>query len=166
VATIAGRRHGGKRMIEIPPAPIGMSPVQRGQNARKAYVNELSERGILLSRASRRVEFKTRSGKIVGMPWAEEKLSKPKRWFLGLPDQHFDFVILLCQSSDGKLMDFVFPSDFVSEIWDSLPLQSQDGINQRKFDVKIRKDEYELKVNGRAGYRIQRFLENVAVLTG
>jgi hypothetical protein len=151
-------------MIELPPAPRGMSHVQRGQNARKAYVNELSERGIRLSRASRRVEFMTRSGKIVGVPWAEEKLSKPNRWFLGLPDQHFDFVILLCQSSDGKLLDFVFPSDFVSEIWDSLPLQYSN--DHRKFDVKIREGECALKVNGRAAYRIQRFLENVAVLTG
>jgi hypothetical protein len=152
-------------MIEMSPAPGGMSPMQIGQRARNAYVGELSERGIRLwRRATRRVEFQIGSGKIVGMPYAEEKLSRPNRWFLGLPDRHFDLVILLCESSDGKLLDFVLPSEFVSEIWDTLPLQYSN--TQRKFEVRMRETEYELRVNGRAAHRIRCFLENVAVLIG
>ena len=84
---------------------------------------------------------------------------------MGLPDQHFDFVILLCQMDAATVFDFVFPVAFVSEIWDSLSRQYQRSECQVKFDVQRRGDDYGLTMTkGRVSEQIQRFLSHTEVL--
>jgi hypothetical protein len=142
-----------------------ISRVQKGEEARTEYANRLRERSIRLSRIDSRVKFRTDSGKIAGIPYASEKPRRPNRWFLGLPDQRFDFVILLCETDTGTLLDFVFTPNFVSEIWPSLSVQ--DSIRQVKFEVCRRSvDDYELKVKGGIAKKIRRFLGHVEILTG
>lgn len=84
---------------------------------------------------------------------------------MGLPDQHFDFVVLLCQIDPSTTLDFVFPATFVSEIWDSLSRQYQGSECQVKFDVRRRASGYELTMpKGHASEQIRRFLGQTELL--
>lgn len=141
------------------------SPTQKGNNVRMAYVNDLNSRGIQLRRSGRsKVIFETKSGKTIGMPFANEYPSrKPGRWFLGLPDQNFDFVILLCETDSGALLDFVFPTDFVSDIWGLLSRQKSHG--PVKFEVFRCRTDDELKVKDGVAKNIRRFLGGVEILS-
>jgi hypothetical protein len=130
------------------------SPIKRGERARASYIADLDKKGIRLvqvqDQSRRRVIYKTHSGKIVGLPYARELPQKgPGRWFLGLPQQHFDFVVLLCETSQGELLDFVFPPDFVGEIWDSLS-SAERGQGDVKFEaIRQPQDDKLAMKNGR-----------------
>jgi hypothetical protein len=100
--------------------------------------------------------YKTPSGKIVGMPSATELRGRPDQWFMGISDEHFDFVILLCETASGQLLDFVFPPDFIKEIW---PYLHRDSKSQVKFHVLRDGVNYELKQRDVAPKGIGRFLE-------
>jgi hypothetical protein len=140
------------------------SPIQRGEEARASYVTDLDKKGVRLvqDQGRHRVIYKTQAGKIVGIPHACELPQKgPDRWFLGLPGRHFDFVILLCETSKGELFDFVLPSEFVAEIWDSLPRDSRGAV---KFEVFRKPDDDELTMRGGRIKRIRRFLGRTEAL--
>ena len=142
----------------------GASKLQRAEIMRNNYVKKLGENGIRLKPTASRVVFKTDSGKTVGMPSATERPSPKEGWFMGLPNQRYDFIVLLCQTNNAEApLDFVFPPKFVSEIWDSLSLQYTNS--QVKFDVRQRHGEYELKVKDGINKRIQQFLGAFAILS-
>jgi len=84
---------------------------------------------------------------------------------MGLPDQHFDFVVLLCQIDPARTLDFVFPATFVSEIWHSLSRQYQGNECQVKFDVRRRPNGYELTMpKGHPSKQIRPFLGQTELL--
>lgn len=140
------------------------SKFQRAEKARKVYVDTLIQRGVLLNPTNSRVIFRTQTGKKVGLPFSTERPSNGG-WFMGLPDQHFDFVILLCQIDTSTFLDFVFPPEFVSDIWDSLSRQYQGSDCQVKFDVRRRIDAHELRMGkGRASELIQHFLSHTEII--
>src|SRR5262249_10174012 len=134
------------------------SPIERGERARASFLTDLDQKGIRLIQDQGRykVIYKTKSGKIVGIPYAQEIPQKePDRWFLGLPGQHFDIVVLLCEASNGELLDFVLPPEFVAEIWDSL---SCDKRGQVKFEVLRQLDDDKLAMKNGRLKPIRRFL--------
>ena len=96
------------------------------------------------------------------MPYATELADLPDRWWLGLPDEHFDFIVLLCQTDSGERLDFVFPSDFVSEVWGSL---SRDSKRHVKLNVFRSGVDYELRLKDGAGKKIRRFLRGGGILS-
>jgi hypothetical protein len=145
------------------------SRVQRADEVRMEYVSRLSERGTRLSRPCRsRVVFRTEQGKIVGIPGAAETPRPPEGgWWLGLPNQRFDFIILLCQTGTGTPLDFVLPPAFVSEVWASLYWEYQSSGWRVQFDVRRHGvDEFELKRKGGTAKTIRRFLGQVEILAG
>ena len=142
------------------------SKLQRAEKARKEYVNTLREKDIILRPTASRVIFETVTGKIVGMPYATRRLSN-KGWFMGLPNEYFDFIILLCQA-DAAPLDFVLPRSFFLPIWENdLYWQYQSSGWQVKFDVKQREDQYALKLKGRGIFseNLQRFLGQTEALS-
>jgi len=65
--------------------------------------------------------YQTPSGSSVGIAYASENQDKrPDKWWLGLPDQRYDVVVLLCEKADGTLLDFVLPRSFLGPAWPSL----------------------------------------------
>jgi hypothetical protein len=144
-----------------------ISKFQSAKKTRTEYVNRLSESGIRLSRTSSQVIYMTEQRKIVGIPCAVETQRPPQGgWWLGLPNRHFDFVILLCQRDTEMPLDFVLPVTFFSMIWDSLYWEYLSSGWQVQFDVRRREDEFELKLKGkrRGIAKIQGFLGHVEIL--
>jgi hypothetical protein len=131
------------------------SPRQKAIGVRIGYVTTLGNaQGIQLHRRTE-VIYQTRSGKNVGMPFATELPDTPDRWWLGLPDEHFDAIVLLCETGAGQLLDFVLPSEFVSEIWDSLSRDSRDNV---KFSVFKVGPDYELRLKGSLVKQLRQFM--------
>lgn len=141
---------------------------QRAEKARAEYVNLLSDKGIRLIHTNSRVIFRTETGKVVGIPYSTARPCN-KGWFMGLPNEYFDFIILLCQGIANAPLDFVLPRSFFSPLWnDDLYWQYQSGGWQVKFDVRQRDDEFDLKLKGRkrTPEKIEGFLGRVEVLAG
>jgi hypothetical protein len=110
----------------------------RGNACRDEYLRGLLSRGINLSRVKGKRIFQDSSGRRVGIAYASEDGNK---WWMGLPDEHYDVVILLCQTSSGETLDFVLPPTFVHRVWGGFSL-SQNG--QREWHVVRSGPNYEL----------------------
>lgn len=142
--------------------PGKLSPRARAKQGRSAFLGKLRSQGIQLRQLDELV-FQTTSGKKVGMPYATELEDLPDRWFLGLPDERFDIVVLLCQDGSG-LHEFVFPSGFVSQIWHSLS-RGKHGVKRGvKFNILRNGPNFELRLIGGVLKQINQFLGKVDVL--
>jgi hypothetical protein len=138
----------------------GPSPRQKANQIRTAYVNELSQKlGYNLRRRSE-IIYETQSGKVIGMPYARELGKLPDRWWLGVPDERFDFLVLLCETSTGDLLDFVLPPDFVKQVWNSLSRDSNGYVKVNVFKTGL---DYELRPEG-VPRKIRRFLKRIEML--
>lgn len=88
---------------------------------------------------------------------------------MGLPNEYFDFIILLCQRDADTPLDFVLPRSFFLALWkDDLYWQHLSSGWQVKFDVRRHDNEYELKLKGkrRIPEKIKGFVGNIEILTG
>ena len=101
---------------------------EEGAAARRTFVEAGSTRGYRLT-ARGKTAFETARGRRVAIPFANEQ--RPDRWFLGISDEKYDVVVLLCQDSDGKLYDFVLPWGVLEKLWSRF---SRSG-GQVKFNV-------------------------------
>jgi hypothetical protein len=138
------------------------SPRQKANQVRTKYVIDLSKNlDIQLQRRSE-VIYQTQSGKTVAIPYATELTNLPDRWWLGLPDEHFHFIVLLCETRSDELLDFVLPSHFVSEIWNSL---SRDSKLHVKLNVFRAGADFDLRLKDGVTKKIRRFLGGGEVLT-
>ena len=120
------------------PAASPLSPKERGKACRNEYLRRLLSKGINLSGLKGRRIFQTSSGKRVGIAYASER---PDGWWMGLPDDHYNVVVLLCKTSSGETLDFVLPPNFVNRVWGGFSL-SETG--QREWHVKQSGPNYEL----------------------
>jgi hypothetical protein len=116
-----------------------LSRKERGKASRDEYLRKLLAKGINLIRLKGRT-FKTLSGKRVGIAYASEVLAN--KWWMGLPDEQFDIVILLCQTSSGETLDFVLPPNFVTRVWSRLTFSKAQ--RQREWHVVRSGPNYEL----------------------
>ena len=116
----------------------------RGKVARDEYLRRLLSKGIHLSRLKGRT-FQTSSGKRVGIAYASE--INPNKWWMGLPDEQYDILIFLCETSLGETLDFVLPPDFVTRVWHRLTLSNE----QREWHVVKSGPNYELDPKRKLG---------------
>jgi hypothetical protein len=94
-----------------------LSKKARGEMARRAWIQGCK---LPLRHVKNRL-YQTPSGSSVGIASATENEDKrPDRWWLGLPDQPYDVVVLLCEKSDGAVLDFVLPRSFLAPVWSGL----------------------------------------------
>lgn len=100
-----------------------VSARERGNRVRSHYVEGvLPGQGIQLKQVATK-KYRTSDGLLVGITYARELAVRPSSWFLGLSEEHFDYVILLCESSETAGADIaalVLPPDFVKQIWKDL----------------------------------------------
>jgi hypothetical protein len=112
----------------------GVSARERGNRVRSHYVEGiLPSQGIQLTQVATK-KYRTSDGLLVGITYAKELEIRPSSWFLGLSDERFDYVILLCESSEAtgsEIAALVLPPEFVKQIWKDLS-RSQ---GQVKFHV-------------------------------
>lgn len=116
---------------------------QRGREKREKWViNAERNTGVRLRRLGE-VTYETASGKMLGIPYASEAPERTYPWWLGLPDEQPYYVVLLCETTDGELFDFVLDHRCVSQIWGSL---SRDDNHHVKFHVRRSGPNWELKL--------------------
>jgi hypothetical protein len=116
---------------------------QRGREKRDNWVGEAKRRYSVDLRQLGEVTYETASGKRVGIPYASEAPQRTYPWWLGLPDEQPYYVVLLCETTDGELFDFVLDHRCVSQIWRSL---SRDSNHHVKFHVRRSGPNWELKL--------------------
>lgn len=137
--------------------PIKLTGVTSRKARGRALREELARRHALIPEKG--VIYRTRSDSRVGIVTATED-PKKHTWFLGIPDTQFDSVVLRCQRTDGKVLDFVLPMTSMSGVWSRL---SRSG-GQVKFNVKRRNGTYQLQVPGGSPLDIGRFLGQYGAL--
>ncbi len=139
-----------------PPRPERMTATsdfpsrkERGKARRDEYLRGLLAKGIQLSRLKGRT-FQTSFGKRVGIAYASEDRHHPDTWWMGLPDERYDVVVLLCETSSGHILDFVLPPDFVNRVWRRLTLSKKQS-EQREWHVVRSGPNYDLEPKKRLG---------------
>ncbi len=136
-----------------------ISPQQRGNSARTAFVKRLASVNVSLTKVAAK-RYRTRSGLEVGIAYARELSAKPDFWFLGLADEHFDLVVLLCETASSQTLEFVLPPQVVKEIWSILSRSP----GQVKFHVSKSGPTYELRIPGGSMRPINEYLGNKSVI--
>jgi hypothetical protein len=94
----------------------------------------------------------------VAIPFANEQ--RPDRWFLGISDEKYDVVVLLCQEKDGDLFDFIVPRGLLEKFWRAF---SRSG-GQVKLNVSRQGKIWRLVVPGYEPQTIGSFLRNYGPL--
>ncbi len=101
-----------------------------GRQVRSEWMAALLTLGISLDAYGKR--YQTTRGQSVGVAFANECPKYNWPWFLGLPDEPTDIVVLLCKSLKGNLHDIVLPVSLLPGGWEVLS-KSKSGV---KFNVK------------------------------
>jgi len=116
----------------------GLSRKARGRLRREEYVHRLGSRGVHLRKLKNR-GYHSSSGKVVGIGYASEVL--PNKWWMGLPDEHYDILILLCETASTEILDFILPPEFVQKVWPRFTVSGK----QREWHIERHGDVYELE---------------------
>lgn len=135
---------------------LGLSNKAKGNQLREHWLRTARDGGIRLHRV-KGVVFETQNGKRVGIPSASEV--QPDKWWLGLPDEHFDFLVLLCKPQSGSVLDFVLPSDLVAKVWPRLSKHHR----YRKIHVQQFGNDYRLEP-GAGLFPIREYLGKLEIL--
>ena len=130
---------------------------EEGFIARETFLDAGVDRGYRLTRLGKTV-CETNKGHKVAIPFANEQ--RPDRWFLGISDEKYDVIVLLCQEKDGDLFDFIVPRDFLEKFWKAF---SRSG-GQVKLNVSRHGKNWHLIVPGYEPQAIGSFLRNYGPL--
>lgn len=162
---IAQSRENLLMFLEKPPESRAesedVSARERGNRVRHQYVaGVLASQGIQLERVTGK-KYRAPDHRLVGIAYAKELGIRPRFWFLGLSDEHFDWIILLCESSDetgAEIAALVFPPEFVRQIWKNLSRSK----GQVKFHVaRTGYMDFELHLPGSAPINVSQYLNAV-----
>ena len=141
---------------------VGSSRSQRkkmGQDARNRFVELGPKVGFRLIPLGGKT-YRTASGKKVGITFANELEGKPDRWWLGIKDDHYDVVVLLCNQESGKMLHFALPYEYIEKIWPSLSRSA----GEVKFNVIREGETYSLLVPPQRRESISMFLSKYGPL--
>ena len=131
-----------------------LSPKKRGQERRTAFVQRAEELGIHMLQL-KGVQYKVNNRNLIGIAYSGE--TRPNRWFLGLPPENFDTIVLLCERKNGQILNFVFSKEFYQRIKN---LMSTDDNGQLKYNISFRNGEYQFMIPERGYEKINLFLDN------
>lgn len=141
-----------------------VSARERGNRVRRHYVEGvLPPQGVQLEQIATK-KYRTPDQRLVGIAYAKELGIRPSFWFLGLSDEHFDFVILLCESSEetaAEIAALVLPPDVLKRIWKALSRSH----GQVKFHVaRTGYMNFELRLPGSSPLNVSQYLNGVQAL--
>ena len=86
----------------------------RGSAWRLEYVKLRTQSGERLHRIKETL-YQTPAGSIRGIAYASESAKRPDKWFLGLPHDQFQEVVLICESLDGSAVQIYLPKNFIDK---------------------------------------------------
>jgi hypothetical protein len=110
-----------------------------GREARTEFIAKAKERGVPLRHVTG-VLYLGPSDKKVAVAFANERAAD--RWFLGIPDQRYDFVVLLCKPTSGDVVALILAQATIKRVWSSLSRSK----GQVKFNVGKASENYWLTV--------------------
>jgi hypothetical protein len=122
---------------------VRADPRERGNLARLTFTQRLVSESVAVHRVSEK-RYRTQSGLEIGIAYASEQSTRPELWFLGLADERFDIVVLLCETVSGGVLEFILPPKFVRDVWASLS-RSRGEV---KFHVLRKGNAYRLRIPG------------------
>ncbi len=125
-----------------------------GKQVRLEWIGRLTTHGISLNRYGKK--YQTMSGLSVGVAFANELARSKNKWFLGLPDEPTDIIVLLCKPLAGNLHDIVLPASDLPEGWSVLS-RSHTGV---KFNVKRDAARFLMYVSGKDMLDVTRYIGN------
>ena len=86
-----------------------ISPRKRGRLRKEAFINDLKEHGVALN-MSKDSLLLTQEGALVGVAYSTEHL--PGRWWLGMKNDNYKAVVLICERDSGGIVRIIIPGDF------------------------------------------------------
>jgi hypothetical protein len=119
-----------------PPTTVPLVAVDHPRKNRSGKAEGKEERKYLLQKAQqagaplyleRGRIYRTANGKRVGIGFATED-RRGDLWWLGIPEEALDVVILLCKAATGERLYFVLPSEFMSKVRPFLSTNRSDLI--------------------------------------
>lgn len=129
-----------------------------GQKRRREFMAKLRELKISLTQ-QKGVLYKTGHGELVGIATAQQD-PKKSAWFLGLPRHDYDYFVLICETYNKSLLNFVIPT---IKIKDHIPQLSYSH-NDYKIHVVQENTSYYLHISRGVREDISKFLDALEVL--
>ncbi len=120
-----GLEHGKDVDISIP-SSIKMSPRMRGRLMKEGFIKDLKEHDIKL-RLSKDSILLTEQGERVGVAYSSEH--SPGRWWLGIKNDSYKAIVLICERDSGGLARLVLPGEF----WDNHVKNLKENKNGRSM---------------------------------
>lgn len=124
--------------------PAELSPYQKGEIRRKNFLAEIKRLGIRLKHQSG-VKYHRMDGRLIGIASATE--SDKERWFLGLPQENYASIVLLCEDSEGIVSPIIMPAGFIEDHKNYFS-RSQDG-GEIKFNIRKEFGRWMISIPGR-----------------
>jgi hypothetical protein len=118
-----GLEHSKDVDISIP-SGTKMSPRTRGRLMKGAFINDLKEHGITLNLSKDSILL-TEKGERVGVAYSSEHSSG--RWWLGIKNDSYKAIVLICEKDTGGMVRLVLPGEF----WASHVENLKDNKNGR-----------------------------------
>ena len=140
--------------LRLPPEELnGLSDEEKGARIRELWVAFVRKFCSLRDVGHR--TYVTQKNRRVGV--ATSGQHGPNQWRFSIGDRHYDALALICHFSDGSLVPFIIPRNWVRG-WDSFV---REGKNVR-FEVRLVSGQYYLEsgLPGGAGQEINDFLGN------
>lgn len=131
-----------------------ISRKKRGETKRNSFLKYAQELGLNISQV-KGVRYKLNNRHLIGIAYASE--NRPNRWFLGLPSEKFDTIILLCEQKNGKMLNFIFSKIFFQKFKTYF---STDENEQLKYNIALRNTEYMIIIPQVGNENINMFLDN------
>src|SRR4030042_3807435 len=85
------------------------SPRMRGRLRKEAFINDLKEQGIRLNFSKDSILL-TERGERVGGAYSSEH--QPGRWWLGIKNDNYKAIVLICERDSGGIVRLVLTGDF------------------------------------------------------
>ncbi|MFP4548744.1 MAG: hypothetical protein ACLFQM_11490 [Fidelibacterota bacterium] len=106
-----------------------LSPKAKGKLKRQNFVKRAKEEGVTLYH-KKSVKYFSQKNDLIGIATATERASN--RWFLGLPKDDYDCIVLICEDKKEITTTFILPRIFTSKYNDMF---SYDKKNQIKLNI-------------------------------
>jgi len=118
-----------------------VSGKKRGRKKRDEFVERIKKLGIECRLVKGQI-YKVNNRALMGIAYSSERRSG-NRWFLGLPSENYETIVLLCENRSKELKHLILPRKFIDANQHSF---SRDENNQIKFNVCLKNGEYQLKI--------------------
>jgi hypothetical protein len=138
-----------------------VSAKEKGRIRRNNFINMLEELGISLSKV-KGVKYRTQNGSLIGIASASEDIKRNNYWFLGLPKDEYDTIVLLCESSKSEVYNFILPKAFYKQNENNF---SRDSNNEQvKFNISLRDGKFLMTIPYMEPVIINEYIDNFAAL--